>query len=109
MLPFPFNNFCLNIEETQKSMTSHDINNRLEKVVTSPSTFNTKHKDCWEVSFEEGVDPLDLNEDALPKEDKTEQFYDLKLIHTQWRYDYGFTTPSGIFMYPYSDSKNNVD
>ena len=89
-------------------MTSHDINNRLEKII-SPSTFNNKHKDCWKVSFEEGIDPSDVNKDSLPNEGETRGFYDLRLIHTQWRYDYGFGTPSGIFMYSYSDSKNNVD
>jgi hypothetical protein len=47
----------------------------------------------WGVSFEEGVDPS--VEEALPEaEDDLQRFPRLKLVHTQWRYDFGFGTPS---------------
>jgi hypothetical protein len=58
----------------------------------------SKNKDAyWKVSFEEGVNPLHLHDDELPKSgDKSDRFFGLELLHTQWRYDFGFITPSGI-------------
>jgi hypothetical protein len=46
----------------------------------------------WRVSFEEGIE--DINDDQLPKSGDGNHDLGLKLIHTQWRYDFGFTTPT---------------
>ena len=76
----------LNIEETQKTISRIDIEGRL--------TDNKNKDDSWNVSFEAGVDPLDINDDALPRDgNENHGFLGLKLVHTQWRYDFGFLTP----------------
>ena len=50
--------------------------------------------DYWKISFEEGVDQSSFDEDSLPKTgDENHDFFDIKLVHTQWRYDFGFQTP----------------
>ena len=54
--------------------------------------------DNWDISFVEGVLKSDINEDALPKDENTAEnhgFFCIKLIHTQWRYDLTFVTPTG--------------
>lgn len=76
-----------------------DIDRRLVKLI-SKDTFKNKDKDAyWKVSFEEGVVSSDVNDDALPKlGDVNHNFFELQLDHTQWRYDFAFVTPSGIFI-----------
>ena len=60
---------------------------------------NQEKDDHWRVSFEEGIDPEDINDNKLPKsKDGNHGFLDLKLVHTQWRYDFGFTTPTCMFI-----------
>ena len=68
---------------------------RLMKIV---SNNKDEHAAYWKVSFEEGVDPS--VEGVLPEsEDDPHRFPRLKLIHTQWRYDFGFGTPSCMSNY----------
>ncbi len=83
------------IEEAQNIMRPVDIDRRLMKTMSGAKS---KNKDAyWKVSFEEGVNPLHLHDDELPKSgDKSDRFFGLELLHTQWRYDFGFITPSGI-------------
>lgn len=80
-----------------KVFTPDDIDGQLRKIIKR--TTNNEENNYWKVSFEEGVVKSDVNEDVLPKErNKAENhgFFDIKLIHTQWRYDFAFITPSGI-------------
>ena len=83
----------LNIDETVKTFTPVDLDRRLMKIVSNSKNERAKY---WGVAFEEGVDPS--VKDALPEsEDDLHRFPRLKLIHTQWRYDFGFGTPSCMF------------
>ena len=79
----------INIEEAQKTISPADIKERL---------INNKNKDdSWKVSFEEGIDSKDVNDDALPHfGNENHEFPGLKLVHTQWRYDFGFLTPNSM-------------
>ena len=55
------------------------------------------------VSFEEGIDPNDINDGQLSKSgDGNHRFFGLKLVHTQWRSDFGFTTPTCMFVLAYT-------
>ncbi len=74
-----------------------EIDQRLMKTI-SGAMLKSENKDVyWKVSFEEGVDPSHLHDDELPKSgDKNHGFFGLELLHTQWRYDFGFLTPSAI-------------
>jgi hypothetical protein len=85
-----------NIEEAKKIMTPADISGRLIHTTSSGTLKNKDTNAYWKVSFEEGVDPLD--DSALPNfGDENHDFLGLKLDHTQWRYDFGFITPSCMF------------
>ena len=78
-----------------KTFTPVDFDRRLMKIV---SNNKDEHAAYWKISFEEGVDPS--VEDALPEsEDDLHRFPRLKLVHTQWRYDFGFGTPSCMSNY----------
>ena len=66
-------------------------------MVVSPAK-NRNEQAYWKVSFEEGVHPSDIRNGAIPDED-------FKLVHTQWRYDFGFITPSGISISHYNVTK----
>lgn len=82
---------------------SHTTEKR--KNVIKPADINRKLKrdalkdksDYWSFSFEEGVKPWDINKNALPQTGD-EELGDLKLrlAHTQWRYDFGFNSPTGF-------------
>ncbi|XP_028398389.1 uncharacterized protein LOC114521994 [Dendronephthya gigantea] len=79
-------------EETMETLTAEAINGRLLKIMTDKDELKGKNRDAfWRVSFEEGVDPSRINEDAFEED----EYLDFKLDHTQWRYDFGFTTPTG--------------
>ena len=56
----------------------------------------------WKDSFEEGVDPSDVNQSALPEGSEPHGDLHLKLIRTQWRYDFTFATPSRMYIYIYN-------
>ena len=88
----------LNIETAKDVITPEDIKERL---ITIISNEEVKNKDaCWKPSFEVGIAPSDVNYDALSSCDgQNRGCFGLKLIHTQWRYDFGFTTPSCMFTY----------
>lgn len=81
-----------------KGLTEGDINGRVTKRINQTANLETNNN--WKFSFEEGVFKSDVNEDALPNEESRAKnhdgFFDIKLIHTQWRYDFTFVTPSGI-------------
>ena len=77
-------------------MTPDDIDRQLRK--QSNQTTDNEMSDKWDITFEEGVLKSDINEDALPKDENTAEnhgFFCIKLIHTQWRYDLNFVTPTG--------------
>ena len=42
----------------------------------------------WKTTFEQGIDPSTINHKMLEDGNLMEH------VHTQWRYDYAFTTPS---------------
>ena len=76
-----------------------DIKKRISKICNRKTSKDDEKNDYWKVSFEEGIDPPDVNEDKLPKEKKIVEgnsFPNFQLVHTQWRYDYAFITPTGI-------------
>ena len=83
------------IEEIQNTITPVDINRRIMEKVSQAASRRTEKDAYWRVSFEEGVHPSDIDDDALPKFGDTNRgFPHLRLVHTQWRYDFGFDTPS---------------
>ncbi|XP_028399889.1 uncharacterized protein LOC114523221 [Dendronephthya gigantea] len=79
-------------EENKNVFKPADIIRRLKK--KDKAALKDKNG-TWDVSFEEGVKPLHINQDALPQPG-VKDFGDLKLrlAHTQWRYDFGFNSPS---------------
>lgn len=80
-----------------KVFTAGDIDGRVRKKINQTTNNETNNK--WKFSFEEGVFKSDVNEDALPNEENKSEnygFFDIKLIRTQWRYDFTFVSPSGI-------------
>ncbi|CAB4027687.1 Hypothetical predicted protein, partial [Paramuricea clavata] len=80
-------------EKAKKMMTPADISERLMRTTSSSTLKNKDTNGYWKVSFEEGVDPLD--DSVLPNfGDENHDFFGLKLDHIQWRYDFGFITPS---------------
>ena len=88
-------------EEIQNTMTPVDLNERIVKIaskdyrVDKGSNTEEFQKGYWRVSFEEGIDPKDINDDQLPKPGETDsEFFGLKLINTLWSYDFQFETPS---------------
>jgi hypothetical protein len=90
--------FLFNLDETQNTFSPVDINGRITKIVSRATIRNDAY---WRISFEEGVDPLDVNDGALPQfGDDNHGFLGLKLVHTQWRYDFGFGTPSCMLFTP---------
>ena len=87
------------IEKPKNNIELDEIRLRLPKTITNGTLKCGDSDDYWKVSFEEGVDRSSFNEDALLKiGDENHDFFDIKLVHTQWRYDFGFQTPLGIFM-----------
>jgi hypothetical protein len=80
------------IEHYQDTFTPAEINRRIEKVVSHTTPHKQELDGHWRVSFEEGIE--DINDDQLPKSGDGKHDLGLKLIHTQWRYDFGFTTPT---------------
>ena len=91
----------MNIEESKKIFTADEIQRRLKKIKDRNDTY-------WKVSFEEGIDPTDINKSALPDGEGIHGDLGLKLVHTQWRYDFAFVTPSGIYLYRYKAQPSAV-
>ena len=104
------------IEHIPNTFTPTQINGRIKKMVSKTSgndktTPDNQQTDgyYWKVSFEEGIDPTDINDDQLPKSgDENRGFLNLKLVHTQWRYDFGFITPTCMFMLAYCLLFDNI-
>jgi hypothetical protein len=83
-------------------MTPVDLNERIKKIANKDSGVDKGNDTMgyWRVSFEEGIDPSHINDSKLPKsEDKSDEFFDLKLVGTVWSYDFEFTTPSCMSIY----------
>ena len=85
------------IDETRDTLTPEVINGRLLKIMNKAELKGKNRDAYWNVSFEEGVDQSQINEEALQENDDDSNDLSLKLDRTHWRYDFGFTTPSGIF------------
>ena len=80
-------------------LTLEDIKKRL---ITITSNDEVKDIDSfWKASFEVGVDPSHLKDDAFPNcgDENLSRELDLTLIHSQRRYDFGFSTPSCMSTY----------
>ena len=87
------------IADTKEVFEPMHIKKRIKKLIKQKPLNNEEKNGFWEVSFEEGIDPSDVDEDRLPKRKEIvgdNSFPNFQLVHTQWRYDYGFITPSGI-------------
>ena len=87
------------VERVKDAITPEDIKERL---ITKTGNKEIKNKDAyWKASFEAGIAPLDVNNDALISncEGENRGDFGLKMIHSQWRYDFGFTTPSCMSTY----------
>ena len=87
------------IVDTEKVFEPMGIEERIRKIINRTPLNNSEKNDYWKVSFEEGIHPSDVDEDKLPKAKKIVEdnsFPNFRLVHTQWRYDYAFVTPSGI-------------
>ena len=85
--------------EIQNTLTPVDLNERIVKIASKDCRVdnNTEEfqKGYWRASFEEGIDPKDINDGQLPKPGETDsEFFCLKLINTLWSYDFQFETPS---------------
>ena len=83
------------------------IKERIQQLIKQKPLKNEEKNGFWEVSFEEGIDPSHVDEDRLPKKKEIvgdNSFPNFQLVHTQWRYDFAFITPSGI---SYSNTLHN--
>ena len=92
------------VEHIQDTFTPVEINTRVKKVFSQATSHNQETDGHWRVSFEEGINQTDINDGQLPKSGEGNHgFLDLKLVHTQWRYDFGFTTPTCMFVLIYDN------
>lgn len=68
---------------------------------------NNNEDRFWYVSFQEGVRIEDFDDEYFPNKGKNDDF-NLKLLHTQWRFDFTFKTPSGnkvFLLFIFEDGK----
>ena len=65
------------------------------KLVSQTAPHNQEIECGWRVSFVEGIDIEHINDGQLLKcGGGDDGFFGLKLVHTRWRYDFGFITPT---------------
>ncbi|XP_046847084.1 uncharacterized protein LOC124440703 isoform X1 [Xenia sp. Carnegie-2017] len=89
--------FVSNVDpvEEKQSLTASQVKKKLQigRRQSLGQNVNNNEDRCWHVSFQEGVRIEDFDDEYFPNKGKNDDF-NLKLLHTQWRFDFTFKTPS---------------